>query len=84
MKRIAIIATVLVIGSLIFTGCKKDFLDVNVDPKAANIDQVQVEYLLNNSITEAQMNPHIAERGFCALLENCLPSIPWKRLPGLG
>lgn len=64
MKKLTIIATVLVIGSLIFTGCKKDFLDVNIDPKAASIDQVQVEYLINNSITQAQMDPHISERVF--------------------
>ncbi len=45
------------------SSCKK-FEEVNVDPLAANEDQIQIEYLLNRSIVEAQMNPDVAERSF--------------------
>ena len=43
---------------------ESSFLDVNTDPKAASFDQVQVEYFINNSITGAQMNPHVSERAY--------------------
>lgn len=45
------------------TGCS-DFDNVNVDPTAANVDQVRVEYSINKSITDAQQNPEVAERAF--------------------
>lgn len=45
------------------TSCS-DFDEINTDPNAASADQVQVEYFLNQSISAAQMNPHIAERVF--------------------
>lgn len=48
---------------LALAGCKK-FDEINVDPTAANEDQVQVEYFINNSIIGAQQDPHIAERVF--------------------
>ncbi len=41
-----------------------DFEELNINPTAANADQVQVEYFINNSITGAQMDPHISERVF--------------------
>lgn len=41
-----------------------DFEEINVDPIAANVDQVQVEYFINNSIIGAQQDPHISERAF--------------------
>ncbi len=43
---------------------ESSFLDVNTDPKAASFDQVQVEYFINNSISGAQMNPHVSERAY--------------------
>ncbi|MGQ1936433.1 SusD/RagB family nutrient-binding outer membrane lipoprotein, partial [Ornithobacterium rhinotracheale] len=43
---------------------KTDFEEINIDPLAANIDQVQTEYFINNSIIGTQQNPHIAERVF--------------------
>jgi len=52
------IATALSLGS-----CSK-FTELNVDQTAADSSQVQVEYFLNNSIIEAQMNPDVAERSF--------------------
>lgn len=70
MKRFITLSTLLIAGSLIFTACQKDFLDVNVDPKAASIDQVQVEYFINNSLTGAQMDPHVAERAFVLYWKN--------------
>ncbi len=53
----------LALGSTLLFSCS-DFDDVNVDPKAANADQVQVEYIINSSIIGAQQNPHVAERAF--------------------
>ena len=52
----------LVITALMFS-CS-EFEDINIDPKAANTEQVQIEYFINNSIIGAQQNPHIAERIF--------------------
>src|SRR5690606_3560017 len=49
--------------SMSFIGCAK-FDEINTDPTAANKDQVQVEYFINNSIISAQQDPHIAERVF--------------------
>lgn len=48
---------------LLFTACKK-ITDINTNPTAANADQVQVEYFINNSIVHAQMNPGVSERAF--------------------
>src|SRR5690606_22091720 len=41
-----------------------DFDEINIDPIAANTEQVQVEYFINNAITGAQQDPHIGERAF--------------------
>jgi hypothetical protein len=49
--------------ALFTTGCS-DFDEINTDPYMANESQVQVEYLINNSIYGAQQDPHIAERIF--------------------
>ncbi|QNL52572.1 SusD/RagB family nutrient-binding outer membrane lipoprotein [Olivibacter sp. SDN3] len=43
--------------------CSK-FDEINVDPKVASIDQVQVEYFINAAIVGAQQDPHVAERAF--------------------
>ena len=48
---------------LALASCSK-FDEVNLDPTAAQEGQVQVEYLINNAIIGAQMNPDIAERSF--------------------
>jgi hypothetical protein len=64
MKTILKTAFIILAGVWVFTSCSEDFLDVNVDPKAANSEQVQVEYFINNSITGAQMDPHVAERAY--------------------
>jgi hypothetical protein len=53
---------VAMIPVLLFS-CKK-FADVNTDPNAANSNQVQPEYFINNAITTAQMNPDPSERAF--------------------
>lgn len=45
------------------TSCQK-FDEINTNPLAANADQVQVDYFINNSIISSQMDPHIAERVF--------------------
>lgn len=64
MKAIRNIRTsLLLIGSVLFAACS-DFEEINIDPKAATVEQVQVEYIINNSITGAQQNPHVAERAF--------------------
>jgi hypothetical protein len=64
MKNISIKYPVLcaLIPVLLFS-CKK-FADVNMDPTAASSTQVQTEYFINNSITTAQQNPGVSERGF--------------------
>lgn len=56
-----ILASVLLL--LGFSGCK-DFDEINTDPNAASEDQIEVAWMLNNSITGAQMDPHIHERIF--------------------
>ncbi|WP_106790801.1 SusD/RagB family nutrient-binding outer membrane lipoprotein [Aquimarina sp. Aq78] len=61
MKKI-LKKTALLLSLLMFS-CS-DFEEINVDPIAANEDQVQIEYFINNSIGEAQQDPHIAERVF--------------------
>ncbi|SFH38699.1 SusD/RagB family nutrient-binding outer membrane lipoprotein [Pedobacter insulae] len=53
----------LVAGLVAASSCKK-FDEINTNPLAANADQVQVDYFINNSIVGAQMDPHIAERVF--------------------
>lgn len=58
-KRIGVM-----LSALLFTISCSDFEEINVDPRAANVDQVQVEYFINASIGGAQQNPHIAERVF--------------------
>lgn len=57
-KSIAFISPVL-----LFSACNK-ITDINIDPTAANADQVQVEYFIDNSIVHAQMNPGVSERAF--------------------
>lgn len=63
MKRPLYKAGLLAATIAVFASCKK-FDDINIDPQAANADQVQVEYFINNSMIGAQMDPHIAERVF--------------------
>lgn len=46
-----------------FWSCS-DFEEINVDPTAANENQVQIEYFINSSIGGVQQNPHISERIF--------------------
>jgi len=53
----------IVLLTALSMSCSK-FDEINTDPNAANIDQVRVEYFLNNSIVGAQQDPHIAERVF--------------------
>jgi len=56
--------SILAIGAtLVVSSCSK-FEDINKDPRAANEEQVQVEYFINSSIIGAQMNPDVAERSF--------------------
>ena len=57
----------LLIGGLVVLVACADFDELNQDPRAANSDQVQVEYFINNSIIGAQQDPHVAERA-CSLL----------------
>src|SRR5580692_206382 len=64
MKKITIkyMGLLALIPVLLFS-CKK-FADVNTDPTAANTNQVQPEYLIDNAIVTAQMNPDPSERAF--------------------
>ncbi|RYZ62715.1 MAG: SusD/RagB family nutrient-binding outer membrane lipoprotein [Chitinophagaceae bacterium] len=63
MKKLKINLLLAAGFALAVSGCKK-FDEINTDPIAANTDQVQVEYFINNSIIGAQQDPHIAERVF--------------------
>lgn len=51
------------LGAFSLSSCD-DFEEINVDPTAVGVEQVQVEYLINNSIVGAQQNPHVSERAF--------------------
>ncbi len=53
----------LMATGMLLASCEK-FEELNVNPIAANADQVQVEYFINNAIVNAQMNPDVAERSF--------------------
>jgi hypothetical protein len=63
MKQLFKKSTFYILTLLAFSSCKK-ITDINVNPTAANADQVQVEYFINNSIIHAQMNPDASERTF--------------------
>jgi hypothetical protein len=63
MKRIYKITGLMVALAAVMTSCS-DYEEINTNPFAANDDQVQVEYFINNSIIGAQQNPHVAERAF--------------------
>lgn len=62
MKTKNIIFTGLLAFSGLFVSCIDE--DMNVDPMAINKDQLKPEWSLNASISNAQMDPHIAERIF--------------------
>lgn len=63
MKTIIKYAIILVFGGIILSACS-DFDEINVNPKAASVEQVQVEYIINNAIISAQQDPHVAERAY--------------------
>lgn len=63
MKSINKIFTVLIAGALGFSSCS-DFEEINYSPTAASSDQINVAYLINESITKAQQDPDVAERSF--------------------
>ena len=52
----------LVLAMVAMLSSCDNFDEINVNPTAANADQEQVEYFINNSIIGAQMNPDVAER----------------------
>lgn len=62
-KLTLLLAGVALSGFLALTSCR-DFDEVNTNPQAASQEQVLPEYLINKSITKAQLNPHLAERAF--------------------
>lgn len=63
MKHILTKSCIIIAATMFLGSCKK-FDDINVNPVAANEEQVQVEYFINGSIVGAQMNPDVAERSF--------------------
>lgn len=52
------------LAAIMFLGACSDFEDINKDPNAANEDDIKVQYIINKAITDAQQDPHIAERAF--------------------
>lgn len=55
---------ILFLGILALASACSDFDEINTDPNAASEDQVNVMWMLNKSITDAQQDPHIHERIF--------------------
>lgn len=55
---------IFIIGLLAVIHACSDFDEINNDPNAASEEQVNVMWMLNKSITDAQMDPHIQERIF--------------------
>lgn len=51
-------------SALLFLASCSDFEEINRNPIAVDEENVQIAHLLNKSIYEAQMDPHIAERIF--------------------
>lgn len=63
MKKVVIKSLALVTMVLLMFSCN-DFEEINEDPLAATVEQIQVEFFINSSIGGAQQNPHISERVF--------------------
>ncbi|AYL98477.1 SusD/RagB family nutrient-binding outer membrane lipoprotein [Mucilaginibacter celer] len=63
MKSILKKSCIVLLATSMLASCKK-FNDVNTDPFAANGDQVQTEYFINNAIIGAQQDPGLSERMF--------------------
>lgn len=63
MKKFIYKTGMLLGFSALMVSCS-DFEEINVDPRAASAEQVQVEYFINNSIIGAQQDPHVAERAY--------------------
>lgn len=63
MKTLIKYAFMFMLGGLFLAACS-DFDEINIDPKAASVEQVQVEYIINQSIIQAQQDPHVAERAY--------------------
>jgi hypothetical protein len=63
MKSILKKSCMVLTATMMLASCKK-FDDLNTDPFAANGNQVQTEYFINNSIIGAQQDPGLSERMF--------------------
>ncbi|HPY29025.1 MAG TPA: SusD/RagB family nutrient-binding outer membrane lipoprotein, partial [Prolixibacteraceae bacterium] len=63
MKTLFKYFLIAMLGGFALAACS-DFEEINVDPKAASVEQVQVEYIINNAIISAQQDPHVAERAY--------------------
>lgn len=63
MKSILKKSCVVLLATSMLASCRK-FDEVNTNPFAANGDQVQTEYFINNSIIGAQQDPGLSERMF--------------------
>ncbi|MDB4999070.1 MAG: SusD/RagB family nutrient-binding outer rane lipoprotein [Mucilaginibacter sp.] len=63
MKTILKKSCLVVSATLMLASCTK-FNDINNSPFAANGDQVQTEYFINNAIVGAQQDPGLSERMF--------------------
>ncbi len=63
MKNKNIIKYLIALIAIVGFSCS-DFEEINSDPTAVGSDKVQIEYLINRSIIQAQQTPHFAERFF--------------------
>ncbi|MFA6248134.1 MAG: SusD/RagB family nutrient-binding outer membrane lipoprotein [Mucilaginibacter sp.] len=63
MKSILKKSCLVLTATMMLASCKK-FDEINQNPFAANGDQVQTEYFLDNAIVGAQQDPGLSERMF--------------------
>ncbi|WP_158829245.1 SusD/RagB family nutrient-binding outer membrane lipoprotein [Mucilaginibacter lacusdianchii] len=63
MKSILTKSSLVLAATMMMASCKK-FDEKNNNPFAANGDQVQTEYFINNAIIGAQQDPGLSERMF--------------------
>jgi hypothetical protein len=63
MKTILKKSCIIFAATMMLASCKK-FDEINNNPFAANANQVEPEYFINNAITGAQQDPGLSERMF--------------------
>ncbi len=60
----ALVAVIALAALMIAPSCTEDFEDLNKAPWAISEENVPVEYLFQNAVSNSKMDPHISERIF--------------------